>query len=225
GVLAIEARAVGEHDEELRVGAVDAVAAPGHADDAALEMHVGEFLLQVRIFRSAGAIEILAVAGLRHEAVHHAMERHVVVKAVARELLDALGVLGRDIGAQFYDDAALGGVDDDRVCLVEVGGQRLGERGGDADQRGKDGKNSDHENSGKVVGRSFGLAPGPIARPVAVVTRQTRDQANFFFRLAATADGTNAETSPPIAAIWRTSVAVIGRTATEAGTNTVCTSG
>ena len=37
--------------------------------------------------------------------------------------------------------------------------------------------------------------------------------------------GTKAETSPPMPAIWRTSVAVIGRTAAEAGTNTVCTSG
>ena len=69
-----------------------------HADDAALERHVGEFLLQVRIFRTAGAVEVLAVAGLRHEAVHHAVERHVVVIALARELLDALGVLGREVG-------------------------------------------------------------------------------------------------------------------------------
>ena len=33
------------------------------------------------------------------------------------------------------------------------------------------------------------------------------------------------ETSPPIDAIWRTSVAVIGRTDGEAGRKTVCTSG
>jgi hypothetical protein len=41
---------------------------------------------------------------------------------------------------------------------------------------------------------------------------------------SATDDGTKAEKSPPIWAIWRTSVAVIGRTGTDAGTNTVCTS-
>jgi hypothetical protein len=35
------------------------------------------------------------------------VERHVVVKTLARQLLDALGMLGRDIGAQFYNDAAL----------------------------------------------------------------------------------------------------------------------
>jgi len=38
----------------------------------------------------------------------------------------------------------------------------------------------------------------------------------FGLRLATTDGGTNAETSPPMAAICRTSVAVIGRTATEA---------
>ncbi|MET4761001.1 hypothetical protein ABH970_001373 [Bradyrhizobium ottawaense] len=144
----IEAAAVGEHDEELRVGAVDAVAAPGHADDAAGEMHLGEFLLQVRIFRAAGAVEVLAVAGLRHEAVHDAMERHVVVIALARELLDALGMLGRDIGAQLDDDAALGGVDDDGVGLVEVGRQLLRHRRHREQKRGKNCENSDHDNSG-----------------------------------------------------------------------------
>ena len=41
----------------------------------------------------------------------------------------------------------------------------------------------------------------------------------------ATDAGTKAETSPPIPAIWRTSVALIGRTAADAGRNTVCSSG
>ena len=76
------------------------------------------------------------------------MERHVVVEAVARELLEAFGMLGRQVGPQLDDDAALGGVDDDRILLVQIGGQRLGERGGRADQRDDDGENSDHENSG-----------------------------------------------------------------------------
>ena len=47
------------------------------------------------MFRTAGAVEILAVTGLRHESLDHAMERHVIVVALARELLDALGMLGR----------------------------------------------------------------------------------------------------------------------------------
>src|ERR1700722_18994121 len=49
--------------------------------------------------------------------------------------------------------------------------------------------------------------------------------ANFFFKYAATCAGTKAETSPPIAAIWRTNVAVIGRTAGDGGRKTVCTLG
>ena len=51
-----------------------------HADHAALERHVGKFRLQVGIFRTAGAVAVLAVAGLRHEAGDDAMERHVVVE-------------------------------------------------------------------------------------------------------------------------------------------------
>src|SRR6478735_5400509 len=54
--------------------------------------------------------------------------------------------------------------------------------------------------------------------------KRPRQRPNLVLRLAATDGGTNADTFPPIAAICRTSVAVIGRTATEAGRNTVCTS-
>src|SRR5207237_6500153 len=83
-------------------------------------------------------------------AVHHPMEWHDVVKTFTRELLDAIGMLRREIVAQLDDDAAFGGVDDDRIGLVEVGRQRLRDRGSRAYQRGKNGKNSDHENSGSV---------------------------------------------------------------------------
>ena len=107
---------------------------------------VREFRRQVRIFRAAGAVEVLAVAGLRHEAVHHAMERHVVVIALARELLEALGMLGREVGAQLDDDAALGGVDHQRVLRIDAGGKfrRLREGGRRADERNDDGENADH---------------------------------------------------------------------------------
>src|SRR5438445_223639 len=66
----------------------------------------------------------------------------------ANQCLDALGVLGGDIGSELDHDAALGGLDHDRIGLVEIGGQRLRDRGGGANQRGDDGENSDHENSG-----------------------------------------------------------------------------
>src|SRR6202041_2700193 len=114
--------------------------------DAALEVDGGEFLRQVRIFRSAGAVEILAVAGLRHEAVHHAMKWHVVVIAFAGQLLQTLGVLRRDIGAELDDDASLGGVDDDGVLLVETGRKRLGDGGGPAQQADENGEKSDYGN-------------------------------------------------------------------------------
>ena len=125
----------------------------------------------------------------------------------ARELLDPLGMLGRDIGAQLEHDAALRGVDDDRIRPFDAGGQRLRDRGSRADQRGDEGQNSDHDNSGSEIEE--------LATSVG----------EFCLQAAATAGGTKAETSPPMAAIWRTSVAVIGRTATDAGRNTVWTSG
>ena len=46
------------------------------------------------------------IAGLRHEAVDHAMEHDAVVEPVARQLLDALDMVGREIGPQLDDDAA-----------------------------------------------------------------------------------------------------------------------
>ena len=78
------------------------------------------------------------------------MERHVVVEALARQLLDAFGMLRRQVRAQLEDDTALRGVDDNGVGLVEIGGQRLRYGGSHAKQRSDDGKNSDHDNSGSV---------------------------------------------------------------------------
>jgi hypothetical protein len=72
----------------------------------------------------------LTVAGLRHEAVDHAMERHIVVKMVARKLLEPLRVIGRDIVAQFDEDASLRGIEDERVLWIQPGRQRLGGLGG-----------------------------------------------------------------------------------------------
>ncbi len=81
GILAVEEVAVRKHDEELAVGRVR-VAGARRTDDAALERHVGEFRRHVRIFGAAGAVAVLAVAGLRHEAFDDAMERHVVIEAI-----------------------------------------------------------------------------------------------------------------------------------------------
>ena len=174
-----------------------------HADHAAHERHVGELRLQVGIFRAAGAVAVLPVAGLRHEAGDHAVERHVVVEAVARQLLDALGVLRRDVVAQLDDDAAVFGVEQHGVLRIEPGRQlHLRESGRGADERDDDSENADH---------SIDDLPG----------LDQRLARNFFFSRAATSAGTKAETSPPMPAIWRTNVAVIGRAAGEAGRNTL----
>src|ERR1700686_2641455 len=92
GVLLVQKEAVVEHDEELAVGGIVAVALARHADDAALERPLGELGLEVGMLRAAGAVAVLAVAGLRHEAVDDTMKRHVVVKTVARQPFEALGV-------------------------------------------------------------------------------------------------------------------------------------
>jgi hypothetical protein len=73
---------------------------------------------------------ILAVTGLRHESVNHAMKRHIVVKMIARELLEPLRMSGRNVIAQLDDDASLRGVKDERVLRVEPGRQRLRGLGG-----------------------------------------------------------------------------------------------
>ena len=78
------------------------------------------------IFGVAGAVAPPAVAGLRHEARDHAMERHAVVEAVARELLQPRGVVGREVVAQLDDDAPLRGVDQERVLRVGAGRKSFG---------------------------------------------------------------------------------------------------
>ncbi len=77
------------------------------------------------------------------------MERHVVVEAFARQLLDALGVLRREVGPQLDHDAALGRLDDDRILLVQIGGQGLLRQRGKSEQDGdNEGESADHGNSG-----------------------------------------------------------------------------
>ena len=51
----------------------------------------------------------MRAAGLRHEAVDHAVEHDAVVEALLHQRLDALDVLGREVGAQLDHDIALGG--------------------------------------------------------------------------------------------------------------------
>jgi hypothetical protein len=129
---------------------------------------------------------VLPVAGLRHEARDHAVERHVVIILVARELLDAFGMLGREVGPQLENDAAHIGIDDDGVLGIGTGRQLYGlrERRRSANQAGKNGEQSDH-----------GTPPPAPALPANCFQARSGRRRH------------NGETLPPIAAItapvWR----------------------
>ena len=161
--------AVGEHDEELAVGAVVAVALARHADNAALVGHVGELGLEVGIFRAAGAVAVLPVAGLRHEARDHAVERHAVVEVLARELLQPRGVARRDVVAQLDDDAALRGVDQQRVLRIGAGRQAwLGKsraRQAAAQPRGRSNGSCELPVLSRRLCRQISLSAGPRPAP------------------------------------------------------------
>jgi hypothetical protein len=57
----------------------------------------------------------LRAAGLRHEAVDHAVECDAIVEAVAHEFLDARDVARCEIGTHRDFDRALGGFEQQRV--------------------------------------------------------------------------------------------------------------
>ena len=76
-----------------------------------------ELGLQVRIVRAAGAGAVRA-AGLRHEAVDHAVEHDPVIEAFVHQLLDALDMAGREIGAHRDHHVALGGFQRQLVFIV-----------------------------------------------------------------------------------------------------------
>ena len=108
GVLAIQARDWREHDEELAIRAIG-VAGACHAANAAQEARArrfAEFRGQVRQFGTTRA-SAGRVAALGHEAFNHAMEGHIVVKALPREGLDAFHMQGRQIGAQLDGHGAM----------------------------------------------------------------------------------------------------------------------
>jgi hypothetical protein len=122
GVLAVEERALVKHDEKLAVGGIR-IAGSRHADRSALERDFGKLRRQVRMVRTTGPIPILAVASLRHKAVDDPVERHVIIKAFARQKLQAFGVLRGEVVAQLDDDTAGRGFDDQRVLRIGTRGK------------------------------------------------------------------------------------------------------
>ena len=98
-------------------------------------------------------LKILAVAGLRHESLDHAMERHVVVIALARELLDALGMLGREIVRALTTMRPLLVSMTIAFALSRLAGSGCAIAGTAQTSAATKCENSDHENSGiKEVG-------------------------------------------------------------------------
>src|SRR5215212_4472745 len=69
-----------------------------------------ELSLEIGLLRPAGA-GTGRITALRHEAVDDAMERCAVVKPFAGQLLDALDVLGREIGPECHRHPALRQID------------------------------------------------------------------------------------------------------------------
>ena len=138
GVLAVEEVVVGEVDEELRVGRVGALRARG-ADRAAVVRQLRELRRQVGVLRAARPREpqvaalrapVLHVAGLRHEALDHAVEHHPVIGALARQRLHALDVAGRHVGQELDRHRAVLELHENRVLRIldlgHAGPPRLG---------------------------------------------------------------------------------------------------
>ena len=140
------------------------------------------------------------------------MEDDAVVEPALGQRLDLLRVLRREVRAQADGDAPILGVEIDGVLRI---GRRLLRGGGR--QGGKRERQSENEVlhgsslDSVILGQGWRLADQ--RRP------------NFSFSRAATSGGTKRDASPPMPAIWRTSVAVIGRASGDAGRMTVCTSG
>src|SRR5579883_396659 len=112
GVLAVQEGGVVEADEELAVAGVG-VGRARHRGGAAHMRFLVELGLQL-LARAAHAGAVRA-AGLRHEAVDHAMEHDTVVEAFADQLLDAGHVVGGEIGTHLDRHGALGGLKDQSI--------------------------------------------------------------------------------------------------------------
>lgn len=105
GVLAIEPRIVGEHDEELGIGGVGRHGA-GHAGNAANVGHGVKLGFEVGLGTTADAIAIGA-AGLGHEAFDYAVPEFAVIVPLAGEFLNTGDVVGGLVGEHLDGDAAI----------------------------------------------------------------------------------------------------------------------
>src|SRR5437879_4204162 len=111
-ILAVEKRRIVEANEELAVGGIRARRA-GHRSRAAHMWFPVELGLEF-LTGAAGAGAVRA-AGLRHEAVDHAVEHDAVVEALTNQLLDARDMARREVGPHLDGDGALRSLEDQGV--------------------------------------------------------------------------------------------------------------
>ena len=71
--------------------------------------------LGLQLLAGTAGAGALRAAGLRHEAVDHAVEHDAVVKALAHQFLDPRDVARRQIGPHLDGDGALGGFKDQSI--------------------------------------------------------------------------------------------------------------
>ncbi len=131
------------------------------------------------------------------------MEGDVVIFALLRQRLDLRNVLRRNIGHELDDDRTI--LQLDRQHMIGRLGKGVAREGGEVKHAGKCEIEEFHVSS---------VAAENALRICAWIEGPSR-----------TAAGTKALTSPPMAAIWRTNVAVIGREAVPAGRKMVWMSG
>ena len=74
--------------------------------------------LGLQLLAGTAGAGALRAAGLRHEAVDHAVEHDAVVKAFAHQFLDPGDMAGRQVGAHFDGDGALGGFKNQSIFCI-----------------------------------------------------------------------------------------------------------
>src|SRR3954468_19058759 len=114
-VLVVEEAGVVEHDKELAVAGIRAGGARHRGGAAYMRLLVE---LGLQLLAGAAGAGALRAAGLRHEAVDHAMEYDAVVKSLAHQFLDAGNVARREIGTHLDGHGPLGGFEDQGIFSV-----------------------------------------------------------------------------------------------------------
>ena len=132
-----------------------------------------------------------------------------VIEALAGQRLQALDVLGREVRSQRDGHRAVLQFQDERVFRVG----RLG--------RSRD--DQVIQNAARAAASVASFMEIPLCRAKGRPLRPQRRVERC--RCKATTGGTNGSMSPPMPAIWRTSVAVMWRASGLAGRNTVCSQG